>query len=169
MATPDENYRRGYIQSWNFMLEKALGNWSERVPTWRRAPRQSSRIEDNWGTLACATPVACCDGATRERRPRFSGAPTARRCMTPCRSSWCRVAITVTHSTWPNKWAHGRGYTSESATAQQRVKHPQHYWKNRAPVNNDIRHNLVISNVYELPVGRGMSFAQSGVPAVLLG
>lgn len=39
----------------------------------------------------------------------------------------------------------------------------------RASSNNDIRHRLVNSFIYELPFGRGRKWAQSGVGAVLLG
>ena len=66
-------------------------------------------------------------------------------------------------------WAHGRGYTSESSTAQPRVRHPEYYWRNRGPLNQDIRHNLVISNTYELPFGRGKNFANTGAAAAVLG
>ena len=66
-------------------------------------------------------------------------------------------------------WGHSRGYTSESSTAQPRVKHPEYYWKNRGPLSQDIRHNLVISNSYELPFGRGKSFANTGAAAAILG
>jgi hypothetical protein len=66
-------------------------------------------------------------------------------------------------------WAHSRGYTSESSTAQPRVRHPDYYDRNYGSLNRDIRHNLVISNAYELPFGPGRRYAQSGPVARILG
>ena len=66
-------------------------------------------------------------------------------------------------------WGHGRGYTAEGSTAQPRVRHPAYYRLNYGSLNQDIRHNLVISNTYELPFGRNKRFAQSGAAAAVLG
>lgn len=50
--TADRNFQRGYVQSWNFTLEKQLGNWlatAGYVAT--RSIRQTAFLEGNWADL----------------------------------------------------------------------------------------------------------------------
>ncbi len=170
VATADENFVRGYIQSWNFSLEKQWGEWigtASYVAT--RSTRQSSRIEANWGEIG---------QGNRGRRLRQLYGRTANTLFwgsigTPMYDA-LQVKLVRRSRSGHNfnlayTWAHGRGYTAESSTAQPRVRHPGYYWKNRGPLNNDRRHNLVVSNTYELPFGRGKSFLQSGPAAAILG
>ena len=170
VATADENYKRGYIQSWNFTLEKQWGEWigtASYVAT--RSTRQSSRIEANWGEIGRGN----AGRVLRQRYGRTASTLFWGTIGTPMYDSLqvklVRRSRTGHTFNLAYTWGHGRGYTSESSTAQPRVRHPDYYWKNRGPLNNDIRHNLVISNVYELPFGRNKKFAQSGVPAAILG
>ena len=170
VATADENYIRGYIQSWNFTLEKQWGDWigtASYVAT--RSTRQSSRIEANWGEIGRGN----AGRVLRQRYGRTASTLFWGTIGTPMYDSLqvklVRRSRTGHTFNLAYTWGHGRGYTSESSTAQPRVRHPDYYWKNRGPLNNDIRHNLVISNVYELPFGRNKKFAQSGVPAAILG
>ncbi len=170
VATADENFVRGYIQSWNFSLEKQWGEWigtASYVAT--RSTRQTSRIEANWSPLGTGN---------RGRVLRQLYGRTANTLFwgtigTPMYDA-LQVKIVRRSQTGHSfnlayTWAHGRGYTAESSTAQPRARHPDYYWKNRGPLNNDIRHNLVITNAYELPFGRGKRFAQSGAAAAILG
>ena len=170
VATADENFVRGYIQSWNFSMEKQWGEWigtASYVAT--RSTRQMSRIEANWGDLGL--------GNAGRRLRQLYGRTAATLFWgsigTPMYDA-LQVKLVRRSRSGHNfnlayTWAHGRGYTAESSTAQPRVRHPGYYWKNRGPLNNDIRHNLVISNTYELPFGRGKSFLSSGPAAAILG
>ncbi len=170
VATADKNFVRGYIQSWNLSLEKQWGEWigtASYVAT--RSTRQMSRIEANWSDLGTG------NGG---RRLRLLYGRTANTLFWGSIGTPMYDALQVKivrrsqsgHSfNLAYTWAHGRGYTSESSTAQPRARHPEYYWKNRGPLSNDIRHNLVVSNAYELPFGRGKRFAQQGVPAAILG
>ncbi len=170
VATADENFQRGYIQSWNFTLEKQWGEWigtASYVAT--RSTRQSSRIEANWGEIG---------EGNAGRRLRKLYKRTASTLFwgtigTPMYDSLqvklVRRSRSGHHFNLAYTWGHGRGYTSESSTAQPRIRHPAYYSRNRGPLNNDIRHNLVISNTYELPFGRGKRFAQGGAAGALLG
>ena len=170
VATADENFVRGYIQSWNFSLEKQWGEWigtASYVAT--RSTRQTSRVEANWSDLGTGN---------RGRRLRQLYGRTANTLFwgtigTPMYDA-LQVKVVRRSQSGHNlniayTWAHGRGYTAESSTAQPRVRHPNYYWKNRGPLNNDIRHNLVVTNAYELPFGRGKRLAQSGAAAAILG
>ncbi len=170
VATADANYKRGYIQSWNFTLEKQWGDWigtAGYVAT--RSTRQSSRIEANWGEIGRGN-------AGRVLRQRYGRAASTLFWGTIGTPMYDSLQVKLVRRSRSGHffnlaytWSHGRGYTSESSTAQPRVKHPDYYWKNRGPLNNDIRHNLVISNTYELPFGRSKRFAQSGAAAAVLG
>ncbi len=170
VASADKNFVRGYIQSWNFSLEKQWGEWigtASYVAT--RSTRQTSRIEANWSDLGTG------NGGRRLRllygrtantlfwgtigTPMYDGLQ-----VKLVRRSQSGHSFNLAYT-----WSHGRGYTSESSTAQPRAKHPDYYWKNRGPLSNDIRHNLVITNAYELPFGRGKRFAQRGAAAMILG
>ena len=66
-------------------------------------------------------------------------------------------------------WAHSLGYTAENSTSAPRVNHPAYWDKNYGPTPLDIRHNVVISGVLELPFGKGKRWAQDGFAAALLG
>ncbi len=170
VATADENYVRGYIQSWNFSLEKQWGEWigtASYVAT--RSTRQTARIEANWGEIGEGN----AGRLLRKRYGRTANTLFWGTIGTPMYDS-LQIKLLRRSRSGHNfnlayTWAHGRGYTSESSTAQPRVRHPSYYWKNRGPLNNDIRHNLVITNTYELPFGRGKNFLQSGPAAALFG
>ena len=170
VATADDNYKRGYIQSWNFTLEKQVGDWiasAGYVAT--RSTRQSSRIEANWSDLGTGN-------AGRQLRMRYNRQANTLFWGTLGTPKYDSLQVKVTRRSRAGHtlniaytWGHGRGYTAEGSTAQPRVRHPAYYRLNYGSLNQDIRHNLVISNTYELPFGKGKSFAQSGAAAAVLG
>ncbi|MCP5113785.1 MAG: TonB-dependent receptor, partial [bacterium] len=170
VATADENYRRGYIQSWNFTLEKQFGDWigsAGYVAT--RSVRQSARLEQNWspiGTGSGGRVLRKLTGRTANTlvwgvlgTPKYDALQMR---MTRRSAGGHQFSLAYT-------WSHGRGYTSESSTAQPRVRHPLYYDRNYGSLNQDRRHNMVISNAYELPFGPGKRFASSGPAAWILG
>lgn len=170
VATADANYKRGYIQSWNFTLEKQFGDWiasAGYVAT--RSTRQSSRIEANWSDLGTGN-------GGRQLRLRYGRTANTLFWGSLGTPKYDSLQVKVTRRSRVGHtlniaytWGHGRGYTAEGSTAQPRVRHPAYYRLNYGSLNQDIRHNLVISNTYELPFGRGKSFAQSGAAAAVLG
>ena len=170
VATADENYKRGYIQSWNFTLEKQFGDWiasAGYVAT--RSTRQSSRIEANWSDLGTGN-------GGRQLRLRYGRTANTLFWGSLGTPKYDSLQVKVTRRSRVGHtlniaytWGHGRGYTAEGSTAQPRVRHPSYYRLNYGSLNQDIRHNLVISNTYELPFGKGKSFAQSGAAAAVLG
>ena len=170
VATADENYKRGYIQSWNFTLEKQFGDWiasAGYVAT--RSTRQSSRIEANWSDLGTGN-------GGRQLRLRYGRTANTLFWGSLGTPKYDSLQVKVTRRSRVGHtlniaytWGHGRGYTAEGSTAQPRVRHPAYYRLNYGSLNQDIRHNLVISNTYELPFGKGKSFAQSGAAAAVLG
>lgn len=170
VATADDNYKRGYIQSWNFTLEKQFGDWiasAGYVAT--RSTRQSSRIEANWSDLGTGN-------GGRQLRLRYGRTANTLFWGSLGTPKYDSLQVKVTRRSRVGHtlnvaytWGHGRGYTAEGSTAQPRVRHPAYYRLNYGSLNQDIRHNLVISNTYELPFGKGKSFAQNGAAAAVLG
>ena len=170
VATADGNYNRGYVQSWNFTLEKQVGSWiasAGYVAT--RSVRQSSRLEANWSDLGTGNRGR----VLRQRYGRTANTLFWGTLGTPKYDALQVKIVRRTNSghqfNLAYTWSHGRGYAAESSTAQPRVRHPLYYGKNYGPLNQDIRHNLVISNAWELPFGKGKRFAQSGPAAAILG
>ncbi len=168
--TADENFNRGYVQSWNYTLEKQLNQWlvsAGYVAT--RSVRQTSFLNANWGDLGGGQ-------ASQQLVQRFGrnasttfighlGTPKYDSMQVRAQrrfNAGYQVQASYT-------WAHSRGFTAEASTAGPRVHHPAYWDKNYGPTPLDVRHNAVISGVFELPFGKGKAMARSGVAAALLG
>lgn len=168
--TADGNFRRGYVQSWNLMLEKQLGNWvgsAGYVAT--RSIRQTAILDANWGDLGA--------GSAGQQLVRKFGRTAA--------TTFIGHLGTVKYDSLQTRvqrrfrggyqlqlsytWAHSLGYTAENSTAVPRVNHPAYWGKNYGSTPLDLRHNAVINGVVELPFGKGKRWAQDGVAAALLG
>jgi hypothetical protein len=168
--TADGNFRRGYVQSWNFTLEKQLGNWigsAGYVAT--RSIRQTAFLSANWADLGTGNA-----GQQLQRRfgrsaaTTFIGHPgTAKYDSLQARlqrrfNGGYQLQLSYT-------WGHALGYTEENSTASPRVQHPLYWRKNYGSLPLDIRHNISVSGVVELPFGKGKRWAQTGAGAALLG
>ena len=168
--TADDNFRRGYVQSWNLTLEKQLGDWigsAGYVAT--RSIRQTSFLDANWADLGTGNAGRVLQQAFgRTAATNFIGhLGTAKydslqtRIQRRFRGGY-QVQLSYT-------WSHALGYTAEASVASPRVHHPSYWHKNYGSLPQDRRHNATIAAVAELPFGRGKRWAQSGVPAALLG
>jgi hypothetical protein len=168
--TADENFKRGYVQSWNLTLEKQLGNWiasAGYVAT--RSIRQTAFINANWadlgtgnagqqlvkkfGRTAATTfignlPTNKYDSLQTRVQRRFAGG--------------YQLQLSYT-------WSHALGYTQENSVSSPRVSHPLYWSKNYGSLPQDIRHNLSVNGVVELPFGKGKHWVQHGVGAAVLG
>ena len=135
VATADGNYNRGYVQSWNFTLEKQVGSWiasAGYVAT--RSVRQSSRLEANWSDLGAGN-------RGRVLRQRYGRTANTLFWGTLGTPKYDALQVKIVRRTTSGHqfnlaytWAHGRGYTAESSTAQPRARHPLYYWKNYGAV-----------------------------------
>jgi hypothetical protein len=168
--TADENFKRGYVQSWNFTLEKQLGSWigsAGYVAT--RSIRQTAFLNANWADLGAGNagqqlvkkfgrtaattyigslPTNKYDSLQARIQRRFQGG--------------YQIQFAYT-------WGHSIGYTPENSSSSPRVAHPVYWFKNRGSMPQDIRHNASISGVVELPFGKGKRWATSGIAAAALG
>ena len=168
--TADENFNRGYVQSWNLTLEKQFGSWvgsAGYVAT--RSIRQTSFIDANWADLGTGNAGrALVRKFGRNATTQYIGhLGTAKYDSLQARiqrqfNAGYQVQFSYT-------WGHSLGYTGENSVATPRVNHPGYWDKNYGSTPLDVRHNAVASGVFELPFGKGKRWAQSGVGSALLG
>jgi hypothetical protein len=168
--TADGNFRRGYVQSWNFTMEKQFGNWvgsAGYVAT--RSIRQTAFLNANWADLGTGN----------------AGSQLVRRFGRTANTTFIGHLGTVKYDSLQARlqrrfrggyqvqiaytWGHSLGYTAENSVSSPRVNHPAYWDKNYGSTPLDIRHNLAASGVVELPFGRGKRWAQGGVAGALLG
>jgi hypothetical protein len=169
LLTTDQNYRRGYIQSWNFTLEKQLGQWiasAGYVAT--RSVRQSSFLDVNY-----AQP-----GTGNQGRLLFQkfgrsantqifghiGMAKYDSLQTRLQRRFRGYAVNLAYT-----WSHSRGYKAESSVGTPFVAIPELWRRNYGPTPSDLRHNFAATSVIELPFGRGKRWAADGPAARLLG
>jgi hypothetical protein len=165
------NAVRGYIQSWNFTLEKRLGSWitsAGYVAT--RSINQLAKLEQNWSPI---------DGgnAGRQLNQKFGRAVgtalhgslgTAKYDSLQMRAE--RRFAGDFQLSFSYTWGHGRGFAGEdSGSSPQRVAIPYFYDRNYGRLDQDRRHNFQMNYIAELPFGRGKRWAQEGVLSHLLG
>ena len=168
--TADENFNRGYVQSWNLTLEKQFGAWvgsAGYVAT--RSIRQTSFLDANWADLGTGN-------AGRQLVQKFNRAAATTYIghlgTTKYDSLQTRLQRNFSGGyqvQFSYTWGHALGYTAENSTAVPRVNHPGYWDKNYGPTPLDIRHNAVASGVFELPFGEGKRWAKSGFGAAVLG
>ena len=165
------NLTRGYIQSWNFTLERRFGDWigtAGYVAT--RSVNQLAGLEQNWGeigerlagaqlfqrfgrgagtTLFGSLGTAKYDALQTKLQRRFSN------------GFQMNLAYT---------WAHGRGYTDEdSGDGPGFFRIPRLYERNYGDLNQDIRQNFQATAIYDLPFGPGKSMLADSPLGKILG
>jgi hypothetical protein len=169
LLTVDENYRRGYVQSWNLTVEKQLGEWiasAGYVAT--RSVRQSSFLNVNYGL----------PGTGNQGRPLFqrfgrtaNTAVLGHIGMAKYDSLQARLqrryrgyAVNLAYT-----WSHARGYKGDTSVGSPLVAIPEFWGKNYGPTPRDVRHNFAGTAVVELPFGKGKRWASEGIAARFLG
>jgi len=168
--TADDNFKRGYVQSWNATLEKQIGNWigsAGYVAT--RSVRQVAFLNANWADLGTGNAgQQLVRKFGRNAATTFIGhLPTAKydslqmRVQRRVRDGY-QVQLSYT-------WAHSLGYTAENSVSSPRVGHPAYWGLNYGSLPQDIRHNLSVSGVFELPFGKGKRWATGRAASAVLG
>lgn len=167
--TADNNFRRGYVQSWNLTVEKQLGNWigsAGYVAT--RSIRQTAFLDANWGDLGAGQ-------AGRQLVRQFGRNATTTFIGHMGTSKYDSLQTRLQRKfsggiqmQMSYTWGKALGYTAENSVSSPRVNHPAYWRKNYGPTPQDRRHNAAISAVAELPFGRGKRWAQSGFASALL-
>lgn len=171
-----DNYKRGYIQTYNFTIEQRIREgWtasvgyvgSKQVDPWMS-------LEQNWSDLGKATAGLRYNTAANNFRVA----------STPLlgimggnnyNSLQARMRATLPGFTWTvgYTWSKNLGYdpaVGAGQTAHGWSSIPAYYRaKNYGPQPIDIGHNFQSTAVYELPMGKGKRFVTSGLSSAILG
>ena len=166
------NLTRGYIRSWNVSLERRFGDWiatAGYVAT--RSVNQLAGLDQNWGEIGEGN-------AGRQLNKKFgrTAATTLFGSLGTAKYDSLQTKLVRSFSNGLQMnlaytWAHGRGFTdADSGDGPGFFRIPRLYHRTYGDLNQDIRQNFQMTDVYELPFGRGKSMlADSPLGAVLGG
>ncbi len=169
--TLPDRFKRGYIQSWNFMLQKRLGAYS--LQAGYVATRQNNILgfyELNYGFPG--------GGVASLPLMRAFRRQAATRLVGPVgNSKYDSLQVTLerrfaegfqTHLAYT--WSKCISIAGVANSGDEpAIKIPAFFHLNRALCSIDTPHNLQAAWVYELPFGRGKRWATSGLGAALVG
>jgi hypothetical protein len=170
-TTIDTPFKRGYVQSWNLMLQKQLGGGftgqAGYVAT--RSTRQMGWGNANAGQIIGAgvngRPLFQQFGRTADVRyvqPIGGGRYDALQAQLDRRfSAGFQLGLGYT-------WSKAIGYT-ENSDSGLNVNQLANFQLNRRLQGYDRTHNVQITNIWELPFGRGRRWAQGGVGNAIAG
>ncbi len=167
----DGNADRGYIQSWNFTLEKQLaGNWivsAGYVAT--RSVRHFRRIDANWSPIGGGN-------AGKQLVKKFGRNATTTFYGSLGTHKYDSLQVRAEkrfggglNMSFNYTWSHNRGVQGDTDSGDSiNVDIPEFYWKNWGDVL-DYRHVFNATGIWELPFGKGKNWATEGAAAAILG
>ncbi len=166
------NFERGYIQSWNLVLERNLGAGfvAEAGYVATRQVRQLGFRELNWSPIGGGN-------SGRQLYKKF-GRTANTQLVAPIGGTHYDSLQTRLQRRLATFYMVDASYTwSKSITTSGQdnsdgtlaIAIPEYYWMLRGPSSLDRTHNLEITNVTDLPFGKGRRWLTSGVPAMLAG
>jgi hypothetical protein len=164
------NHVRGYVQSWNFTVEKRYKDWigsAGYVAT--RGTDQLAQLDQNWSAIGGGT-------AGEQLNQRFGRIASTLMLGTLGTPKYDSLQARLEHRfaggyqvTAGYTYSHARGYTGESDGAQPFVGIPYAYRLNYGSLSRDIRHNFNASWIAESPFGRSRRWLQQGFGAKVAG
>jgi carboxypeptidase family protein/TonB-dependent receptor-like protein len=172
VTTTPKDFNRGYIQSWNFTVQKQLpGDFTVGagyVAT--RSVRQLGYLDANSGQVIGA------GNAGRPLQAKF-GRSAATTLVTPLGTThYDSLQATMQRRFHRGlqieasyTWSKVIGLAINSDSGPNFVQALQYFNMNRVVADYDRTHMLHISQIWELPFGTGHTMASHGVPAALLG
>ena len=164
----EKDYQRGYIQSWNFTIQKklALGFVGQAGYV---ATRQINRVgfrELNYAPINGGNTgrlLAVKFGRTAETR---LVTPIGNSHYDSLQSSLERRFSRGLHLGVSYTWSKAIGVCcSDNSDGLSAIQIPEYSKLNRALTNTDSPHNLTMNGVWELPFGKGRRWATGGGPA----
>jgi hypothetical protein len=169
--TIEQNFRRGYTQSYNFTLQREIG-WGLVAQagyvgsrTIRLTNRRDINAVDTPGLGAAGRPYFAAfrrNVATTLHEPAYGSAYDSLQAQVDRRfKNGMSLGLAYTYSK-----AIGYGENNDSGLYFNAVSQLA---RNRSLLGFDRPHNLRLSGVYELPFGAGKRYAKSGLGAVVLG
>jgi hypothetical protein len=165
--------RRGYVQSWNFTVQRELkyGFVGQAGYVATRQTRQLGIVDINAGYVIGAgvagQPLYQKYGRTASTTMLFQPVGTGQynSLQSSLERRFSRGLQVAVHYTWSKAIS-----VADNSDSNPRIMAPQFFDLNRAVTNYDRTHALHITNVYELPFGRGKRWAnQPGFLSYLLG
>lgn len=172
VATPPDNIRRGYLQSWNFTLQKQLGQGLTAQAGYvaTRQTRQFGFLDLNAGQITGAgqsgRPLVQKFGRTASTNQVFTALGTGQ--YNALQAALQRRFAQGLQFTANYTWSKSIGITDNSEN-NPRVQALQYFSLNRALVGYDRTHNVQISNIWELPIGKGKRWGSSKFMSTLFG
>lgn len=169
--TIEQNFRRGYVQSYNFTIQREVGQGF--VAQLGYVGSRSIRLTNRRDINAALTP-----GTGAAGRPYFASfrRNVATTLHEPAYTSAYDSLQAQLDRRFRNGFSFGLAYTWSKAIGYGANNDSGLFFnsvdmidRNRSLLNFDRPHNLRISSVYELPFGRGKAWAKSGVGAAILG
>lgn len=168
--TMEENFRRGYVQSYNFTIQRQLGRGyvTQVGYVGSRSIRLTNRRDLN----------ASFPGGAAAGRPYFAsfGRNVATTLHEPAYTSSYDSLQAQVDRRFTNGFSLGVAYTfskaigfGENNDSGLFFNTPEVLHRNRSLLGFDRPHNLRISSVYELPFGRNKSMLKSGLLSKLAG
>ena len=168
----ERNYQRGYVQSWNFTLQKKL-KWGFAGQAGYVATRQINQVgfrELNYAPI---------NGGNSGRllNTRF-GRTAETRLVAPIGNSQYDSLQASLERRFSSGLHLGVSYTrsksmgiccSANSDGLAAIQIPEYYKLNRSRTNIDSPQNLTMNAVWELPFGKGRRFSKSGPASWLLG
>ncbi|MBI4906057.1 MAG: TonB-dependent receptor [Acidobacteria bacterium] len=172
VITTPKDFKRGYIQSWNFTMQKQLkwGFTGQAGYVATRSVRQLGYLNINAGQTI---------GTENNGRPLFQrfgrltdtimatgmGTTTYDSLQMQLERRFARGSSMAVAYTWGK----GIGFNNNSDEGPRGTHSLLYFDRNRALLSYDRTHNLQISNMLEAPFGKGHRWASEGVAAKLLG
>jgi hypothetical protein len=171
VVTTDKNFTRGYVQSWNFTLQKQLkwGFVGQAGYVATRSTNQMGYLDINAGQIIGA------GQAGRPLRQKF-GRTAATTVVKPFGTGHYdslqatldrRFARGFTIST-AYTWSKTIGFIDNN-DSEPSVRAIPYLSRNRTVRGYDRPHNLQVSNIWELPFGKGKKWATNGPASWIAG
>ncbi len=172
-TTLPDVFRRGYVQSWNLTVQKqiGLGFTAEVGYVATRQIRQLGLLEINYAPIGGGTP-----GRILNQRFGRNADTTVATSIGNSKYDSMQVRIERRFRDW---YSFGANYTwsksmnnggVDNSDGTPRINIPEFYFLNRALSNFDRTHNLQITNIVELPFGRGRKWlSNAGILSYIVG
>ena len=171
----DPNFRRSYIQSWNFMLEKQLGSdWTaEAGYVATRQLHMQNRWNANYGFIGGGTASMVLNQRFGRNAVTnfFSDAGGFRSYYDSLQSSLAKRFSKGYLVKLGYTWSKALGPVGNANGVDGYANNNPAYWHliEKAPMSYDRPHNFNVSFSAELPFGRGKALLSEGIGGAILG
>ncbi|MBI3207652.1 MAG: TonB-dependent receptor [Candidatus Solibacter usitatus] len=161
----ERNFQRGYVQSWNFTVQKKLA-WGFTGQAGYVATRQINQVgfrELNYAPINGGNTgrvLTAKFGRTAETR---LVAPIGNSHYDSLQTSLDRRFSRGVHVGISYTWSKSLGVCcSENSDGLAAIQIPEYSQLNRSLTNSDVPHNLTMNSIWELPFGKGKRWAAGG-------